>query len=201
MASVTGLTVTKSFPYRGDVTEEFSNTYHFKNAPPTTTAQWDGIRQSMVTAEQALFPASVKWTRVYGYNSNDPNAHHVYAFDYGAAGPPGAYIPSPADEHLMAGDQAVCLAWKTDRLNSRGKPIYLRKYFHSAYTRLVDPDAVTGEWINKGNAFGAGAVSIQTVWGGLRSRSTDDNVVSFEVLPWVTTRTLKRRGKRPKTGS
>jgi hypothetical protein len=31
----------------------------------------------------------------------------------------------------------------------------------------------------------------------IRSQAQDETIISHQVSPWITTRTLKRRGKRP----
>lgn len=200
MATVTGLTVVKSFTYRGDATEEFSNTYHFKGAPPVGDTAWQTLLSEVVGKEQGALPASVKWSRAYGYDSDDPAAHHVFAYDYGTTGPPGAYVPIPATEIRIAGDQAACVWWRLDRLNTRGKPIYLRKYIHGGYVLNTDTDSLSTNWLNALRTYSGGA-GMMSIHGGLRSRSHDDNVQASDVIPYITTRTLKRRGKRPKTGS
>lgn len=197
MAAVTGLTLVKLFSYRGDAQEEFSNTYHFKGLPPGDDASWNVLLNDVVTQEKVLWPSTVKMSRAYGYNSDDPNAHHVFAHDYGTTGPPGTFVPQSAD-HRMAGDQAACIWWKMDRLSSRGKPIYLRKYMHSGFTDQINVDNISSLY---GAQLDQYASTMKGIHGGLRSRSHDDNVVAQGHIPYATTRTLKRRGKRPKTGS
>src|SRR5262252_4640546 len=132
MATATGLTLIKEFPYRGDATEQFSNKYWFKGQPPGDSASWLVLADDVWMHERTLFPTTVKLVHAYGYDNTDANANHVWSYDYAAAGtpPPGTLAP-PVGGHLMAGDQAALVEWKTDALSTRGKMIYLRKYFHS----------------------------------------------------------------------
>jgi len=201
MASVTGLTTTKRFTYRGDSSEEFSNTYHFKNAPPTSDALWDALATSVWNCEKMIFPNVVSLVQVYGYDSDDPHAHHVYAKDYTIPGPP----PTGAmgiTGNPFAGDQAACVQWKTNRLNSRGKSVYLRKYVHRGNVSTGNADNLDATYLTALNNFaGSGAVGIQAVGGGLRSRDHDETILAAGAIPFVTTRTLKRRGKRPLPGT
>jgi len=200
MASVTGLTIVKQFTYRGDGTEEWSNTYHFKNPPPGTAANWDVLRQDAVAKELAALHQDCGVIRVYGYDSDDPKAHHVYAYDYSLAGP----LPlgtHPYVDQKCAGDQAACVEWKTSRLNSRGKPIYLRKYLHNIEISSSDKDAISTSWQSVLTAYANLTTGMNSIYGGLRSRSHDETLTAGHVIPWATTRTLKRRGKRPRPAS
>lgn len=200
MATVTGLTVVKSFTYRGAPDEEFSNTYHFKNPPPGDDASWMVLVNDVLTLEQSIYGAAITFQRAYGYDSNDAGAHHVFVHDWTIPGPPpvGTMTDTGA---LGAGDQAACVWFKMNRLSSRGKPVYCRKYHHHPHIDITDPDKLDQTYRDQLFAYAAGGTGIFQVHGGLRSASTDDTVITPGVIPWVTTRTLKRRGKRPRTGS
>lgn len=201
MAAVTGLTIVKRFLYRGNVDEEFSNTYHFKNAPPGDDPSWTVLMNDAINHEKAIFPTDVQFVRVYGYNSDDPNAHHAFVHDFTIPGPPPAGTMPSITGNRMAGDQAACVAWKTSRLNSRGKAIYLRKYFHAGYVDVGTHDNLAGQYLGALGEFGGLTQGMNSVYGGLRSRSHDETLLQGKVITYVTTRTLKRRGKRPRTGS
>jgi len=197
MAAVTGLSIVKRFPYRGDPLEEFSNTYHFKGQPPGDDASWRVLANDVWNVEKLHFPTNVLFVRAYGYDSDDPNAHHVFQLDNTIPGPPpgGTYAGTGSG---FAGDQAACMWWKTNRLSSRGKPIYLRKYVHSGFASAANHDDLEAGYMAQ---LDSDAQGLNTIHGGLRSPRTDDTVVAHGVIPYVTTRTLKRRGKRPTTGN
>lgn len=201
MASVTGLTLVKRFEYRDDPNEEFSNTYHFKTSPPGDDASWNVLVNDAIAKEQQILFPTVSYTRAYGYDSDDPNAHHVFAIQWDQSSNPPRGTLTPGADPIGPGDLAACVVWKTSRLNSRGKPIYLRKYFHHIALLASDMDKVSGIQASPMNDF-AGPLGMNSVYGGLRSRSHDENLqLPGHVIEWVTTRTLKRRGKRPRTGS
>lgn len=201
MAAVTGLTIVKGFTYRDDPTEEFSNTYHFKNPPPSNDASWTVLMNDVLAREQVLFGANVHFVRAYGYDSDDPNAHHVFTHDWTVPGPPPPGTTTGIGGPPFAGDQAACVEWATSRLNSRGKRIYLRKYFHAGHMSSTDVDKLDASYVPLLNSFVDLATGINSVYGGLRSRTHDETLIGAKTLPWVTTRTLKRRGRRPKQGS
>jgi len=200
MAAVTGLTLVKSFTYRGDATEEFSNTYHFKNAPPGNDSSWTVLMNDVVTQEKPVFPSWVHFVRAYGYDSDDPKAHHVFAHDFTVPGPPptGTHVEAG---NRMAGDQAACVRWKTSRLNSRGKPIYLRKYLHAGFIDTAVADNLNTSYLNALLGYAELQVGVNSLHGGLRSRTHDEVVTAGAPISFVTTRTLKRRGRRPRQGS
>lgn len=201
MASVTGLTIVKRFTYRDDPTEEFSNTYHFKSPPPSTPAAWGTLLNSALVEEKKVFPVTTTYARAYGYDSDDPNAHHVFSWDW-TLSPPAPTGSYPGGAGLpIAGDQAACCEWLTSRLSSRGKKIYLRKYLHSGYRSTTDVDKLDGAYLTALNTYVGLASGMNTVHGGLRSRTHDETLQAGTAIQWVTTRTLKRRGKRPKPAS
>lgn len=104
----------------------------------------------------------------------------------------------------MAGDQAALVEWKTDHINKRGKPIYLRKYIHAGFVLSTDHDALDTAYKNALQAY---ADNVHALQGGLTNASSPNwpggshTTILNLVHPWVTTRTLKRRGPRPRTGT
>lgn len=196
IGTVTRMTLVKAFPYRDEALEEFSNTYELRDPPPSTPQEWSALMDDLVQHEQTVFAGVVKYHRAYGYNSNDPHAHHVFVHDWEAlgGGPSGTYSLGTA-EAFGAGDQASCVWWRTDQLSKKGKPIILRKFLHRpAVSTSGTPDLL-------GTTYGAQldiyAAGIRTVWGGPFTLSHPGNVILEGHIPYVTTRTLKRRGKRP----
>ena len=102
-----------------------------------------------------------------------------------------------------SGDTAQWIRWSTDQLTERGKPIYLRSYFHPGYpSSTVGPDQVAASWQTAAQAFGdAWITGYDDGDSVLHHRAGPHGVVGLVATPseFVTTRTLKRRGKRPTT--
>jgi hypothetical protein len=194
-----GVTVVKEFSYRGDAGEQWSNTYWFGAPAPITTAEWDALTNAVIAHEKTVIPANSKFVQVYGYDDRTYGSHAVYDRAI-TANEPGTF-PPPAAAIDFAGDQAACVQWKTSRKNKRGKWIYLRKYLHDGFVDAASPDFLAPEYHA---ALLAYADLIQETWGGLvPGPSKEDptpgiyDIVGTVVHSWVTTRTLKRRGKRP----
>lgn len=196
IGAVTRVTVIKRMPYRASTDEEFSNTYELKDPPPQTPQEWSALTDSLIAHEEPIYPAFVHFLRVYGYNTSDPKAHHVYAHDYEQAGQihTGTYVPS-ANENVGAGDQASVVEWRTDQVGQKGKPIILKKFHHTPYINAAgSSDELGTQYKAQLDIY---ASSMQGVWGGPFTINHPGNIISASALPYVTTRTLKRRGKRP----
>lgn len=193
MAARTGVVLIHRFIYRGDASEEFSHSYFFKGPPPGDDSSWLVLCDDLINLEKPIYSPQISFVAAYGYDSDDPAAHAVFAHDFTQPGPPPTGTRPEAGQ-FMAGDQAACVEWKTDAKNARGKWIYLRKYIHQG---IIDPssaDNLETAYMAKLQTY---ADFVQLFHGGLTAQRNAYNVTSSRVLPYVTTRTLKRRGKRP----
>lgn len=197
MAAVTSIILVKQFTYRDDPTEQFSNRYYLRNAPPGDQASWKQLCDDLINIEKPVFPPSVHYVTAYGYNDDAANAQSVFFHDYtqDASPPAGTY---GGTGQSCAGDQAALVFWKTDRKNARGKYIYYRKYFHASTVSVGDRDMIDqthhDAYMTLVNALHP---VVGAFWGGIRSRTHADGIIASGVGEWITTRTLKRRGKRP----
>lgn len=209
MAAACGITVIKRFTYRGNATEEYSNTYWLTGAAPSTDASWRALFDAIVLTEKAIYPSGTVVARGYGYNDDTGHkpgdegavAPAVYVLDLVAAAAtvPGTLVVSG----LIAnpGDTAVWARWKTSRVTSPGgKAIYVRKYYHPTYSvSSGSPDTVLAL---QRTALLAHAAKL---WDGTLNAASQkittcgrsDVIVGANASTYITTRTLKRRGKRP----
>jgi hypothetical protein len=194
VADTPSITIIKTFTYRS-APEEFSNRYHFTGMVPADAGDWHDIAVALGTMEASVYTSNVSVVRAYGYLSDGTDAVATIDFTVsplsplaGTAGPIGTAAP---------GDDAMVCRWKTARVSSKGKPIYLRKFFHGVHLDDTDSDSVNATQLTALQAFAEDALS---PWG-----STDavlagpDGVTPANpfALPLITTRTLKRRGRRP----
>ena len=201
MASQVGITLVKRFYYRGDPNEEFSNTYHLSGSVPSDATAWRTLVDALIAQEKTGYSFDVQVIRAYGYDSDSPTATAVFSVDLTVSpNSPVSGTLSPTGGAQQSGDCAVWVRWKTSRLNSRGKPIYLRKYFHDVFATIVTntADTVLAAQKTALNALGAklqdgSFAEARTV----TARGHTDTIVSHGASSFVTTRTLKRRGKRP----
>lgn len=197
MAAACGLTIVKKFTYRGDASEEFSNQYWLTGGAPADSAAWLSLANAVIAQEKTCYTSAVSVVQAYGYADDAEHTPAIYSLDlHGApvAGtlPDGTSLPT-------SGDTAVWLRWKTSRLNTKGKPIYLRKYFHGA--RVPASGSADAAYTTQKTAletFG-GKMYDGTISGTrkITARAHTDTIVSHLASTYLTTRTLKRRGKRP----
>jgi len=196
---VIALVVVKRFNYRGDATEEYSNRYILTGSAPATSALWRTLFDALVTAEKVVYPLNTNVVRGYGYATADDDATAVWSVDLTVS--PNTVVPgtlTTSSNPQMPGDSAVWVRWKLDRTNSKGKYIYLRKYFHPAYnTQTTNGDGVLGAQITALNLLGSKLEDGSFLDGRKVTDKYGTNVIGHGASLYVTTRTLKRRGRRP----
>ena len=205
MPTVCGVNLIKRFPYRGDANEEFSNFYWLTGSIPSDATAWKALADALIAQEKTVYPAAVSVIRAYGYNDtegrrgidDEDTAPAVWSYDYllasssvaGTYG--GAFVTVP-------GDVAYFAKWKTSRLNSKGKPVYLRKYFHGGGASSGNQDLVAPTLVTAVTALTTKLRDGSFLDGRLvRSANNAETFITSGCGPYLTTRTLKRRGKRP----
>lgn len=192
------LTMNKSFTYR-DQREIWCNVYHLDVVPPAT-ADWSALFSAVWNLEKAFLPIDVQLEGTTGHEPGEPPVL-VWEYDQppvGEGGSAGSWVPA-AQEYATPGDAASWVRWGTDLKNSRGKPVYLRNYFHGVYT-TGDSDRIAPGQVTGLGALGA-AFQTGITTNGRTYRRTGPNHGSpqnHKVADFITTRTLKRRGKRKK---
>lgn len=195
MPDTPSITIIKRFKYRGK-DEEWSNSYHFSGSTPSSDAGWKTLFDAVIAEEKKCYTSMCKVVRAYGYEAG--NEHSVAQVDYAAAPLTpieGTFTLVGSGSYIQAGDAAAWIRARTPNKNSRGKWIYIRKYMHNVYANqdgLLAPDQKTAM-----EAFGAKLVS-GTLPGNFKwvaPQGAEGGPIA--VSAYVTTRTLKRRGKRP----
>lgn len=195
MPDTPSLTIIKQFTYRGKL-EEWSNTYHFKGTTPSNDAGWKTLADAVIAEEKKVYSSAHKVVRAYGYEAG--NEHSVAQIDYSAAPLtpiPGTFVNNDSTIKMQAGDAAAWLRAKTPNRGSNGKWIYIRKYFHGVYagedgTVLAQQKTA---YVALGTTLLGGTLPGSFVWCGPQGADGSAPAAST----YVTTRTLKRRGKRP----
>lgn len=185
----------KSFTYRGQP-ERWSNKYHLTGATPSGPTEWDAILAALTTAEKALFTPST--TIVYASCYTSDTGPAVYTKDYTLTTPIAG--TRTVLNSQMAGDQAAWVRWWAGQYNTRGKMIYLRKYFHGGEIAASGGDSLSSGYKTALTTFGNLMISGLTV-AGFSGRSLADKAghaaQTMNVPTYVTTRTLKRRSNSP----
>jgi hypothetical protein len=189
----------KSFPYRGNA-EIWSNRYHFAGANPVDNVEWGAIVDALVQSERSCYSSRTTVVYAAGYLT-DPGVA-VFTRDYTVtpnSPVPGTFVPGTLP--AATGDDAAWVRWNCGQVTSRGKKIYLRKYFHDVYLNAAGGgDALytnqKSAIQNHGTACRGGLIV-----SGHASRLICDKhgntALDNETVTYVTTRTLKRRSGSP----
>lgn len=194
-----GMTTIKRFTYRGAI-EEYSNQYWFTGDAPSSPTDWRALFDALCTQEKTVYRNDTELIGGYGYDSDADGATAVWSVDLTVS--PEVVIPGTLTVTGGAahpGDVAVWARWKTSRLNTKGKAVYLRKYFHGAYSdSAVGVDTILPNQKTKLTDFATKLkdgtfISARTI----TARGHTDTILSVGASSYLTTRTLKRRGRRP----
>lgn len=196
MPDMPSITMVKRFTYRTQ-NEEWSNTYHFSGTTPADAAAWKTLADAIAAQEKTILHVNTSVVKAYGYEAG--NDHSVAQIDYTVAPntPVAGLFNTPPSAQLQCGDVAACVRWYTGRTNTRGRKVYVWKYFHGAWRASTDVDTLDSGYRTLLGTFAAKMID-GTLPGSFKYCAPQGQALSAPyVLPYLTTRTLKRRGKRP----
>ena len=186
----------KSFTYRDQTGEEWSNRYHFQGDPPSDPAGWRALCDDFAALEAAVLTTQSNIIRFLCYAADgDPT---VYSYDLAAFGGvvPGTWALGAGSQGWVSGDVAYLIRWNTGRLSTKGKPVYLFKYYHGGASSDSDKDKPPASLEAAMGTFGNTVRTASGDWPGLADKNGDEPV-GYLAETYLTTRTLKRRGRRP----
>lgn len=191
-----GITLIQTFKYRG-ADEEWGNTYHFVGDAPSDRTGWVALLTSLVALVRPQLGGSNTILRAYCYEDTDHDSvDTIVLADESITGTGEQNAGSGENE--APGDAAGWVRWKTARVNSHGKPIYLRKYYHGIILSPAggDNDNIADHQVTAMRTFGTAVNATSGDWPGIAG---PDGVApgTSTSSSFVTTRTLKRRGVRP----
>lgn len=199
------LVIVQRFTYRGQ-REEYQNVYSFDPSANVWPANWKALADAVIAKCRLFLNADHEFVRAYGYEPNTAVSSWVH--DYAQPGDTplrGTFADATAT--LASGDVAMTLRFVAPSRSIKGKLVYIRKYWHGAYTQGVDGDSLSTNQKNAILQFGDQWNTDQifpgfTPWSpGVHDEAPRpaEKCSGPHVLPYVTTRTLHRRGKRTKT--
>lgn len=195
MPDTPSITLVSRFPYRGQ-NEEFSNKYHFSGPTPADEAAWKALADEIWASQKTCVSGNVKLVKAYGYAAG--NDHSVAAIDYVALG--GA-LPqgnaAPASSWLMQGDGAVTFRAKRAGGSSKGKPVWCTKYLHGSWVGAGGQDSPHPDVKVALDAHAAKMTNGTLAQGRKWCAPQGQALSAPSGGVWTTTRTLRRRGKRP----
>lgn len=193
MGAHDAVTIVKDMPYR-NAKEEWSNTYTLDGTTPSSDTEWKTLYDAIIASEKGCYGPDTRVIRAYGYVSGQDHAQHSYDYLGSNQVVQGAW--QRGSYAKWAGDQACWLRMRVGTTPA-GKPRYIRKYFHDGGGSTSQPDYIAAElktaYVTHGTKMVSGTLPGGMVWIG------PDGTVGTQpaASSWVTTRTLKRRGRRP----
>jgi hypothetical protein len=186
--------IVKRFLYRGKE-EEWSNSYSLTGGPVGGDyAGWKTLLDAIIASEKVCYRGSSAIVRGYGYA--DGALQSSQTIDYVAIGGTLVTGTQAGTGAQAEGDQAITLRAATNKRTVKGKPIYIRKYFHG-FIRESSMDyvstAIMAQLVTHGNKMLDG-----TLPGAVKWCAPDGSIANRpQASSFITTRTLKRRGRRP----
>lgn len=118
-----GITITKSVLFRG-VQQEFHNTYHYELLG-AQTGPYESLVDELVTTEKTFHSSDVSFKRAAVWSAGGSIAQNQMVFQKTLTGTGGQSVNIRMDR-----ERAVLIRWRAG-VDSRGKPVYLRKWYHS----------------------------------------------------------------------
>lgn len=192
------LTIVKTFTYRG-APEEWSNTYFMDGDLPSDDASWKTLADAVIAEEKTVIDTGQDIIRAIGHKAGESVA--VWAYDYEAHSEEVAGTFTPTAGVAQSGDTAAWIRWSTDQKTDKGKPIYLRNYYHPAYTETgANTDLILPLWATAAGDYGTAWITgFMDGDGVTHHRAGPRGAVGLveTVSQYATTRTLERRGRRP----
>jgi hypothetical protein len=194
--SVIKVITVKRGTFRGEV-EEWSNGYHFSGTAPADRAAASALFKAVFALEAPFITAGQKLVQGYYYENPDGNA--TIGTDYRADTTTDLNSTGTAfaSGNALSLEQ-VSLMKARCGYTSKGRPRYVMKFFHGVKRSGSDPDKVDWSTTAPLPATLAAKYTDGSLPGGLKLCRPDGMVCEAPTLdPYVRTRTLKRRGKRP----
>lgn len=192
------LTLVFSFSYRGNA-EEFSQTYFMDGTTPSSAASWKTLADAVIASAKTAIPSDHSIIRAVGHTAGESVA--VWEYDYAAHSASVAGTMAISGGVIQSGDTAYWVRWSTAAKTGKGKPIYLRNYFHPAITVSGTPDVILPAVITAVQAYATAWITGFTDGDATVHHRAGPHGASGQApvlgSPWATTRTLERRGKRP----
>lgn len=181
--------IVKTFPYRGEPLQPWSNRYYFDGGAPADSDAWHALMDALTAAERALYGPRCTITGAFGYAPGSEVS--VANKDYSLAG-----TRSTSNAAFTPGDCALVLRQATTKMSEKNHRVYVFSYYHDA---VYADDANTADTPiafakNAVNDFGAMWVAGLTVGARTYKRTTPDGalVTGAQCLDWISHRDFPR---------
>lgn len=122
--AIYGVAITKKVTFRL-APQEFSNVYHYSTSGVLGGADAESLIDQLKTIETSLHAADVTFVRGRVWTSGGSPASNVMVKEKALSG-----TGNQINDSSMDRERAVLAQWPAG-VNNRGRPVYLRKWYHS----------------------------------------------------------------------
>jgi hypothetical protein len=122
--AIVGVSITKSVSFRG-VAQEFGNTYYYQTPLPVIASVADSLIDTLVTKEKAIHSGSISFLFARCWSAGGTKAENNMITQKALSGTGAGTSPAAA----MDKERAFLVRFRAGN-DSRGNPVYLRKWWH-----------------------------------------------------------------------
>jgi hypothetical protein len=123
--SITGVSITKATSFRG-VAQEFANTYYYQTPLPVTEGTADSLIDAIVALERPMHGTNVSFIRGRAWSAGGTPAENNQLASKLLTG----NGTNSASQNASMDKERAFLVRIRAGVDSRGRPVYLRKWFH-----------------------------------------------------------------------
>jgi len=133
-----GVSITKTVSFRG-VAQPFSNTYYYETPLPVVESVADSLIDNIVAKEKAMHSSIVSFTFARCWSAGGTKAENNMIKQKALSGTGGAGAPVAGQDR----ERAFLVRFRAG-VDSRGNPVYLRKWWHLQVGFLGGSSLVAG---------------------------------------------------------
>jgi hypothetical protein len=130
--SITGVSITKSTSFRG-IQQEFANTYYYQTPLPITQTTAEGLIDAVVAIEKPMHSTAVNFVRGRAWSAGGTPQENEQLAQKNIGGA-GTNVNGPSTK--IDKERAFLVRARAGN-DSRGRPVYLRKWWHLDVTAVA----------------------------------------------------------------
>jgi hypothetical protein len=128
-----GIAIVKTVSFRG-IQQEFSNVYHY-DLLGAQTGPWEALVDEIKASEVGMHSTDVTFKKASVWSAGGTTAQNAMLFQKVLAG-----LGNQTSNAYLDRERAILIRWPAG-FDTRGKPVYLRKWYHSCGAFAATPFA------------------------------------------------------------